>query len=54
LDEFLSILGRGLRLQGYEASVLRVSGASMDHVSRPVDRHLRYLKAVFARARGGV
>ncbi len=52
MDEFIGLIGDGLKAAGLEARILKIAGASMDHVSRPVDRHLRYLKMVFVRVTG--
>ena len=48
-DEFLQLLGRAVRSAGREATVIWMHGASPDHVSRPQDDFLRYLKVVIMR-----
>lgn len=48
-DEFLQLLGEAVHSAGREATILWMHGASPDHVSRPQDEFLRYLKVVIMR-----
>ncbi len=49
LDDMLAILSECTGRLGVQARILRVAEASIDHVWRPADKHLRYLKTIFAR-----
>ncbi len=48
-EEFLQLIGEAVRSAGREATILWMHGASPDHVSRPQDDFLRYLKVIIMR-----